>query len=108
MEEDKGALLATCPEGTKCRDTSKANLVKTLETEWLSVLKSFKTTIEATVETSKEQIETTYEEFVKCEIDHRDSCCLTSEITVRNWYTQLEIYTRGINKRRVALKELKE
>jgi len=103
-DPDVGVLTKTCAKGTECRNQKRAALQLSLETQWKTLMKNFKTSVSAQLVTTKGEIIETYKDFKQCADDF--PCCETNEVTVKNWYTSMENYQRAVYKRLIAIKEL--
>lgn len=53
IEEEKGSLLDTCDEGTKCREDGWTIADGKVKTEWDSLIKTFSKSVQATVSRTK-------------------------------------------------------
>ena len=72
VEEEKGTLLETCDEGTKCRDLIlEENKVK-IERIWQIVLDNFNKNVNDTVAETRTLVDTNWSKLVEC---GKVDCC---------------------------------
>ena len=95
-------LLEVCQKGKTCREASRVELVNKLTNNWQALIKEFKSQVASEVSTTKKEIALTHEEFVQCQVD--DHCCGTADATIKNWWTEINNFTRQMN----TLKKEKE
>ena len=93
--KDLPDLLDVCPPGAECRAESRRNLVDKLTGQWRTVIKSVQDQIIGEIEVSKRDIQVTHQEFVQCQID--DHCCDTTDATIKNWWIEINNFTKQKN-----------
>jgi len=102
---DLPELLDVCPPGAECRAESRRNLVDKLTGQWRTVIKSVQDQILGEIEVTKRDIQVTHQEFVQCQID--DHCCDTTDATIKNWWIEINNFTKQKNLLRKELEVLK-
>merc|ERR1719409_813120 len=104
LEKEHGPLLETCELGQQCRTERKKVLLTSLQSEWESVIKSFKTDVEAMYLKTEKKIEEGYFDAVECQIDF--PCCTVPETTFRNLWPVLQDYKWKITTTMLEIEEL--
>merc|ERR1712083_1075915 len=84
-EEQYGVLLSEA--GTQCRIENRRVIEEAIKAEWMKVLLSFRTDVDATILKTRKIIKTGYETAVVCETEN--PCCTVSEVVYNNIRVQI-------------------
>jgi hypothetical protein len=99
-EVEHGPLLETCAAGTKCREENEIDVQRQIEKSWETLLKSFRTDVEANILKTKEIVNVGWQTAVTCELDH--PCCEVSEVEWSNIQTQITQTEKIIKQKQTA------
>merc|ERR1712083_694364 len=87
VEAEYGPLLETCEAGSQCRAENKRIIEEAIKAEWMKVLLSFRTDVDATILKTRKIIKTGYDDAVVCETEN--PCCTVSEVVYNNIRVQI-------------------
>ena len=102
---DLPELLDVCPPGAECRAARRRELIDDLTKQWRETIRSVQETILGEIEVTERRIVETHKEFVQCQIE--DHCCDTTDATIKNWWIEINNFTKQKNLLRKELEVLK-
>jgi hypothetical protein len=97
VEVKEGELLDTCAEGTVCRDEVMKTYTTVIDEKWDKLIDNFKLEVETTIRTTTDLVETGFEEFKQCQIDH--PCCDIAETAWKNLQIEISNIKKKINEK---------
>lgn len=104
IQSERGQLLATCAEGTRCREENRLIYEEIIKEEWRTLMKTFRKDVETTILKTETLLNEGWDKSVQCEQDF--PCCEVSEVVWDNLQIQINETRNLITTKRTVWEDL--